>query len=92
MMYAVKIKMRPGCSQSSDLLEIDQVYIVGSVKEGYYSKADVYQAVKDNPGCIKVNIPPYPDLVAALSPNREKFVRSTPNGLYRDNLLLLPRE
>lgn len=92
MMYASKIKMRPGCSQSSDLLEIDEIFISGSAKDGYYPKSVVYRTVKNNPGCIKVAIPPYPDLVPAVSPNGEEYVRSAPNGLYGDNLLLLQRE
>lgn len=92
MMYATKIKMKPGSFYANNLLKIDQIYIVEAKNEGFYLKADVYQAVKLNPGCIKVNIPPYPDLIAAISVNGEKYVKSAPDMLYGDNLLCLPRE
>ena len=39
MMYATKIKMRPGCSDSQNLIEIDSVYIVdGSRHSDFYKK------------------------------------------------------
>ena len=92
MMYATRIKMKPGSFDANDLLKIDSIYIAGAEDEGFYSKEAVYQTVKQNPGCIKVYISPYPDLVAVEGANGEKFVRSAPDQLHRDNLLSLPRE
>ena len=91
-MYVTKIKMKPGCYYSSKLTEIDQLYITGCETPGYYKKAVVYDFLKENPGSIKVDIYPYPTVIPALSSNKEKYVRSTPNDYTHDNLLDLPRE
>jgi len=92
MMYATKIKMKPGCYNSQELTEIDEVYITGCDNPGYFKKAVLYDYLMKNPGSIKVDRYPYPNLVPALSSNYEKYVRSTPNGYIKDNLLSLPRE
>ena len=92
MMYATKIKMKPDCFKSKNLLEIDEIYIIGANPEGYYSKAGVYKRVKENPGSIKVYIFPFPELIPAKSKHGEKYVRSEPNDSTHDNLLKLPRE
>ena len=39
----------------------------------------------------KKNKRPYPKLIAAVSINQEKYVRSSPNDSKHDNLLNLPR-
>ena len=93
MMYATKIKMKPGCGKSNNVLEIDKIYITGAKEEKFYPKENVHNAVKKEPGCIKVNKSPnYPDLIPAVSPAKEKYVRSEPNDTENDNLLKLPRE
>ena len=92
MMYVTKIKMKPGCSHSSNLLEIDQLYITGCTNQGYFPKAVIHDHVKTNPGTIKVNIRPYPNVIDAVSINGEKYVRSAPNAYGHDNLLNLPRD
>ena len=92
MMYVTKIKMKKGCYYSSNLVEIDQLYITGCQTPGYYKKEDIHDYVKNNPRSIKVNCYPYPIVVAAVSVNGEKYVRSSPNGYTHDNLLDLPRE
>ena len=91
-MFATKIKMKPGCHNSHSLLEIDEIYITGCATPGYYKKDIVHDHVKENPGSIQVNVWPYPDVVHAVSVNREKYVRSSPNAYGHDNLLSLPRE
>lgn len=91
-MRATKIKMRSGCGTSNSLLEIDSIYITGCEKEMYYPKESVYNAVKDNPGSIQVDIYPYPNLIPALSSNGEKYVKSSADNTTSDNLLKLPRE
>ncbi len=91
-MKATRIKMKSGCSYSNKTTEIDQIYIEGCTKPGYYSKSAIYDYVKQNPNSIQVNIYPYPDLVPALSSNGEKYVRSEPNDTPNDNLLKLPRD
>lgn len=90
-MKATKIKMKPGCGISNDLLEIDEIYLTGSSNDGFYKKAVVHDHLKTSPGSIQVNIYPYPDCIAATSKNGEKYVRSNPNNIEHDNLLRLPR-
>ena len=91
-MQVTKIKMKPGCYNSSNLVEIDQLYITGCENPGYFKKATIYDYVKKNPGKIKVNIYPYPVVMPAVSLNGEKYVRSSSNNYLHDNLLKLPRE
>ena len=91
-MYATKIKMKPGCYSSSDLLEIDSIYIEGCNNPGFFKKNVLYDFLKENPGTIRVNIWPYPNVISAISSRGEKYVRSTPNDYMHDNLLDLPRE
>lgn len=91
-MFATKIKMKPGCYHSSDLLEIDEIFITGCNNPGFFKKSVIHDYVKQNPDSIKVNIYPYPAVIDATSGNGEKYVRSTPNNSTHDNLLSLPRE
>ena len=91
-MKAIKIKMNYGQRNSNSLLEIDEIYITGCDRPGYYKKAVVHDYVKNNPGSIKVDIWPYPDVIDAVSVYGEKYVRSAPNSYGHDNLLCLPRE
>jgi hypothetical protein len=91
-MRATKIKMKPNCRTSSNLLEIDEIYITGCQNEGYFKKAGIHDYLKEHPNEIQVNISPYPNLIPAISPNNEKYVKSTPDSTQRDNLLNLPRE
>jgi hypothetical protein len=91
-MKATKIKMMAGCGRSNNLLEIDEIYLVGSSPDGYYKKAAVHDYLVQHPGSIQVNIAPYPNCVHAKSPYGEKYVKSTPDYTTKDNLLNLPRE
>lgn len=91
-MKAIRIKMKPGCGSSNNLVEIDQIYLEGCKNNGYYSKSAVYDYLKNNHNGIQVNIYPYPDLQPMLSQNGEKYVRSEPDYTGKDNLLSLPRE
>ena len=91
MMYAKKIKMKPGCNDSQQLTEIDEIYIDGCDNPGFFKKATLYNYLKKNPGTIKVDRYPYPEVIPALSSKGEKYVRSTPNDYLHDNLLDLPR-
>ena len=91
-MYATKIKMKPGCCHSSNLLEIDSVYIEGCNDPGFYKKEYLHDYLQKNPGTIKVAIWPYPNVIPAISNRNEKYVRSSLNDYTHDNLLDLPRE
>lgn len=91
-MKITKIKMRRGCEYSDDVLEIDSLYIPDCKEPGYYSKASVHDYVKKYPDSIYVDIKPYPFLVAVVSANGEKYVRSEPDEYKKDNLLKLPKE
>lgn len=92
MMFARKIKMLPNCYYSDNLLEIDEIYVDGCSNPGFFKKAILYDFLTENPGAIEVGIFPYPDVIPALSSRGEKYVRSSPNGSTKDNLLSLPRE
>ncbi|SHJ31648.1 Protein of unknown function [Clostridium amylolyticum] len=91
-MKATKIKMKPGCGTSNNLLEIDSIYLTGCTEDGFYKKSSVHDYVKANPKSIQVNISPYPYLIDAISTNGEKYVKSSSNNTTNDNLLNLPRE
>ena len=91
-MKAIKIKMKPGCNCSNNVTEIEQIYLEGCKKDGFYYKSAIYDFLKRNPNSIQVNIYPYPDLQPVVSQNGEKYVRSEANYTGRDNLLALPRE
>lgn len=93
-MKATKIKMKPGCGTSNNLLEIDSIYLTGCKEDGYYKKDKIHDYLKEHPGDIQVDIYPYPNVIPATSPspNYEKYVKSTPNSSNKDNLLCLPRE
>ena len=90
-MNATKIKMKQGCYNSKDLLEIDSIYIEGCTNLGFFKKAVLYDYLKEHPGSIQVNIYPYPNVVPALSSRGEKYVRSAPDAYGYDDLLDLPR-
>ena len=96
MVYATHITMKPSYSTSSyyspeaRLLEIDEIYLTGLAKAGWYPKDKVHDLVI-NGTTICVYISPWPILIAAISQNHEKYVRSAPNNSTQDNLLNLPR-
>jgi hypothetical protein len=91
-MLATKIKMKPGCGYSNNLLEIDEIYLTGCTQDGFYKKSAVHDCLVKNPGTIQVNIYPFPNCIPETSVNGEKYVRSTPDYTKKDNLLNLPRE
>lgn len=92
MMYAQKIHMKPGCSNSYKCVEIDTIYIEGANPVTYYKKAEIYDYLQSNPKSIKVKDSTGPYLQGVVSVNYEKYVRSEPNDTTKDNLLALPRE
>lgn len=93
-MRATKIKMKPSCGTSNNLLEIDSIYITACDNPGFFKKAVLHDHLEKEPGTIQVDIYPYPNVipVTGSSPNYEKYVKSTPNSHTNDNLLSLPRE
>ena len=91
-MKATKIKMQSGKYDSNNLLEIDSVYITECKEEGFHKKEELDDYLASNPGTIKVNIYPYPDVIKAKSVYVEKYLKSTTNSTKDDNLLPLPRE
>ena len=91
-MKITKIKMRPGCANSNNLLEIDSLYIADCDKPGFFKKEIVHDHLKKYPGSIQVGIYPYPNVIPATSSRGEKYVRSSANTHLHDNLLSPPRE
>lgn len=92
MIYATKVKMKYGSRYSNNLMEIDEIFLDGEGNCSYFKKGVIHDFLKDHPGAVRVNISPYPEVIPAVSVNREKYVKSTPNSHGRDNLLSLPRE
>jgi hypothetical protein len=90
-MKATKIRMKRGCGQSYNLVEIDEIYVTGCECEGFYKKAVLHDHLKTSPGSIQVDLSPFPNLIPEISTNGEKYVRSEPNATLLDNLLRLPR-
>ena len=90
-MYAKKIKMQYGCSNSNNVQEIAEIYVDGCNNPGFFPKAVLHDFLRTNPNSIKVNISPYPYVVPATSYRGEKYVRSEANDTIHDNLLKLPR-
>ena len=91
MNYATKIRMMPGCGNSFNTQEIDEIYVSGNGWNDFYSKGQLHDYLKRCPGTICVNIRPYPELIPAMSSRGEKYVRSESNNSTYDNLLMLPR-
>lgn len=90
-LIATKIRMKRGCYNSDNLLEIDEIFINGS-DDGWYKKATVHNHVTKYPKSITVKTSSGPYVIPAISQNGEKYVKSTPNDTTSDNLLSLPRE
>ncbi|MGM9593834.1 MAG: DUF3892 domain-containing protein [Candidatus Onthomonas sp.] len=90
-MLATKVKMKPGCSQSTRLEDIQALYITGGVRAGYFHVNDLWDYLDYNPGYIQVNVRGYPNLVA-VGQGERRHLKSTlsPKGI--DYLFSLPRE
>lgn len=88
MLYAEKIKMKPGCYGSQAPEEIAEIYISGI---GFRKKEAIHEHVKAYPNSIRVKIHPYPPLIPAISSRGERYVRSNPDKYRHDDLLDLPR-
>lgn len=89
---ATKIRMKAGCELSFRVIEIESIYIVSAYfAEGWYSVQFLHQFLKYVPGCIQVNVPPFPNLEAAIGSKGEKCVISKIGQSKRDKLMSLPR-
>lgn len=91
MFYATKIRMCPGCQNSTSCTEIDSIYLEGGNTNQFYKKADLYDHLKQHPNSIKVKRGIEPYIIPALSYKNEKYVRSEPNDTPNDNLINLPK-
>lgn len=89
-MKATKIKMKKNCNYSSNVCDIDSIYL-DSIN-AYWKKERVHDYLNLWPKSIQVNIAPYPSLIPVVSSTGEKYVRSEANYTTMDNLLKLPRE
>lgn len=89
MLYAIKIKMCPGCHGSNRCVDIDSIYLESN---GYYKKSALYDHLKKQPNSIRLKLGAQPYLLPAISSLGEKYVRSESNDTPYDNLLKLPRE
>jgi len=91
-MYARKIKMQQGCSNSYNTQEIAEIYVDGCNNPGFFTREVLHNHLIKTPNSIRVGISPnYPYLLPATSSNGVKYVRSEPNDIPYDNLLELPR-
>ena len=90
-MYATKIKMCSGYSNSLNCQDIDSIYLEGVTKPDFYKKETLHDFLVKNPDTITVNLGSHPNLEPAVSPKGTKYVRSESNNTEQDNLLKLPR-
>ena len=97
MIRATRIRMKPSYSNTStyysleaQLLEIDEINLISATWNGWYKKAIVHDYINSG-NEVTVDIYPNPRLIAVVSKNNEKYVRSSPNDSTHDNLLNLPR-
>lgn len=98
MIYATRIRMKPNnrstsvfCSLEAQLLEIDEIFLSYPTRAEWVKRSIVHDFVESGTE-VHVNIAAYPKLIATVSSNDEKYVRSSPNSSTYDNLLSLPRE
>lgn len=88
-MRAIKIRTVP--PDSRDLLSITHVYLMGLEKNGWYTRDAVYIMVSESPGCVKVGIYPFSNVVPEHTERGVPYIRSSPLGSFSDSLLSLPR-
>lgn len=55
-MKATKIKMKTGCEHSTKTTEISMIYIEGCNNPGCFSKANIYDYLKEHPSVITSQI------------------------------------
>jgi len=91
MFYATKIRMGTRYSSVQSCQDISEIYLEGGDTNQFYTKASLYDHLRNHPDSIAVGIAPYPHLVPAVSSKNEKYVRSEPNDTPYDNLLKLPQ-
>ena len=48
MMYAKKIKMQYGCSNSNNVQEIAEIYVYGCNNPGFFKKADLHDYLPES--------------------------------------------
>ena len=88
---STSIRMKDGCYYSSSCQEIADIYLDGS-KNGWYSKVEVHDYVKDNPNSIRVNIGQItPTLYTQLALMAKSMWSRQANDSPHDNLLKLTR-
>lgn len=91
MKYCIAIKMKYGCKNSNNVLEIDQILLQDYGTSTWYKKETLYEYLMRYPHTIKVKDIYGPYVVPAISSYGEKYVKSSPNYSKTDNLLNLPR-
>ena len=90
-MKATKVKMISGFENSNETPEIARIDIEDCDTRGLYTPAELYDIVKEKPGSVCVDIPPYPKLVPIKSKMHGNFVRAAKNRFEKDKLMDLPR-
>lgn len=85
---ALAIRMNQNCDYSNNVLDIDSIYFNDNC---WYKKGTVHDYVKNNPNKVVVGNNNGPKLIPCISNRGEKYVKSTPNNNWSDNLLALPR-
>lgn len=87
-MQVNKIKMRQGRLCSYNPLDIQGVY----VDNIYHDVEDVYDYIIKTGQKIYVNGSREVHLISVIALNGKRYIRSTPNKSFVDDLLKLPRE
>ena len=95
MFKAIAIELKKDISNPSSCVDISRIKIQTNNKAGIWllPKALVYGLVKEGVRIVvcNPNVACRPDLICAESSSGELYVRSEPNDIKSDNLLMLPR-
>ncbi|GEK90741.1 hypothetical protein AKA01nite_03630 [Alkalibacterium kapii] len=91
LLYATKIKMYPGCTDSLRCQDIESICLEGSNNKTYHLRETVHALLKYNPKTVAVKNEEKFFLEAATSPTGNPYVRTENHSKKSDPLLSLPR-
>lgn len=95
MFKAIAIQLKEDISNPSSCIDISKIKIQTNNKSGTWllPKKLVYGLVKEGVEIVvcNPNVTNRPSLICAESSTGELYVRSEPNDIISDNLLMLPR-
>ncbi|GEK90736.1 hypothetical protein [Alkalibacterium kapii] len=91
LLYAAKIKMSPGCTDSLCCQDIESIYLEGLNSKTFHLRETVHALLKYDPKTVAVKNKEIFILEAATSPKGDQYVRTANCPKKIDPLLSLPR-